>query len=280
MRNASSVRAVARCFCAALVLPLSTVAEAAGQAPDFPALPLPPHIEALIGLPQTPSKGRSTYLPLLAREAEMAGVPPDLVDAVARVESGFDPEAVGKVGEIGLMQVRPETAAMLGYRGPTAGLFAPETNVRYGVAYLSRAWQFAKGDVCRALMKYRSGWGEERMTPLSVEYCRRAREHLAAIGSPIAEGGEPRVTAQAQTFGIKPPVRLASLQGAAITASRVGIRVISFQPAASAATRQVNTAASTRINASGLEKVLAAQAGCQVRVRSPGTVRCYQFARR
>src|SRR3954449_4701365 len=47
------------------------------------------------------------------------------------------------------------------------------------------------GDVCRALMKFRAGWGEERMTPLSVEYCRRARGHLAAIGSPLAGGVMP-----------------------------------------------------------------------------------------
>jgi hypothetical protein len=37
-------------------------------------------------------------------------------------------------------------------------------------------------------MKYRAGHGEERMTPLSVEYCRRVRTHLAAIGSPFAAG--------------------------------------------------------------------------------------------
>ncbi len=86
------------------------------------------------------------------------------------------------------MQIRPTTAAMLGYRGTLAGLFEPETNIRYGVTYLARAWQLAEGDLCRALMKYRAGHGEERMTPLSVEYCRRVRTHLAAIGSPFAAG--------------------------------------------------------------------------------------------
>jgi hypothetical protein len=35
-------------------------------------------------------------------------------------------------------------------------------------------------------MKYRAGHGEERMSERSVEYCRRARAHLAAIGSPLA----------------------------------------------------------------------------------------------
>src|SRR3954447_18094131 len=161
------------------------------SAAEILALPLPPPIEGLIGLPQTYTKARSAYLDLITREAEQKGLPPALADAVVKVESGFKPFAVGGVGEVGLMQVRPETAAMLGYPGGATGLFDPETNVRLGVTYLARAWQLANGDVCRALMKFRAGWGEERMTPLSVEYCRRARGHLAAIGSPLAGGVMP-----------------------------------------------------------------------------------------
>jgi len=187
----------AHILCAAATLMLQPALAQAEEQPataavgDFPALPLPPPIEGLIGLPQTYTKARSTYLPLITREAEQKGLPPALADAVAKVESGFNPNAVGGVGEVGLMQVRPETAAMLGHQGGTTGLFDPETNVRLGVTYLARAWQLAKGDVCQTLMKYRSGWGEERMTPLSVEYCRRARGHLAAIGSPLAGGAVP-----------------------------------------------------------------------------------------
>src|SRR5215210_3993446 len=186
-------------MCAAVTLilfPAATRAEgesdaAARVTDDVPTLPLPPVIEGLIGFPQTYTKARSTYLPLITRAAEERGLPPALADAVAKIESGFNPNVVGGVGEVGLMQIRPETAAMLGYKGGVTGLFEPETNVRFGVAYLARAWQLANGDVCRALMKYRAGWGEERMTPLSVEYCRRARGHLAAIGSPLAGGAVP-----------------------------------------------------------------------------------------
>ena len=42
------------------------------------------------------------------------------------------------VGEIGLMQVRPSTAAMLGFDGDTTELAKPEVNIRYGVTYLAR----------------------------------------------------------------------------------------------------------------------------------------------
>jgi len=139
-------------------------------------------------MPQAYTAGRKAHLDAVRREAEQVGLPPDIADAVVQVESAYVTGAVGGVGEVGLMQIRPTTAAMLGYRGTLAGLFEPETNIRYGVAYLGRAWQLADGDLCRALMKYRAGHGEERMTPLSVEYCRRVRTHLAAIGSSIAAG--------------------------------------------------------------------------------------------
>lgn len=134
---------------------------------------------------------RSLYLDLIKREAISRGLPAAIADAVVRIESGYDPLAVGAVGEVGLMQIRPATAAMLGFLGTNAELAEPETNIRYGVAYLAKAWRLAEGDLCRTLMKYRAGHGEEFMTPLSTEYCRRAKVHLAALGWSPTEKVEP-----------------------------------------------------------------------------------------
>ena len=138
------------------------------------------------GAGDDPSSPRGRFRALLRREAAKTGLPFDIADAVMAIESGYDPAVVGSVGEIGLMQVRPETAAMLGFGGDAAELARPEVNVHYGVAYLAEAWRLANGDVCRALMKYRAGHGEEQMSELSATYCGRARAHLAAIGSPFA----------------------------------------------------------------------------------------------
>jgi Transglycosylase SLT domain len=179
-------------------------------------LPEPPPVDKLIGLPDP--IGRGAYRALIVSEAEKAGIPPALVDAVVRVESNFKLRALGGVGEIGLMQIRPETAAMLGYRGDLAGLYEPHVNVAFGVRYLAGAWRLAGGNLCRALMKYRAGHGEERMSALSVEYCRRARIHLAGIGSPLAMGALPAAGAEGAvvaasvqrltTAGIRPPARM------------------------------------------------------------------------
>jgi soluble lytic murein transglycosylase-like protein len=132
-------------------------------------------------------EAKKKYQALIRQEAERNGLPPDIADAVAAIESGYDPAAVGAVGEMGLMQVRPETAVMLGFTGNLSELARPDVNIHFGVTYLSQAWRLAGGDLCRTLMKYRAGHGEEAMSPLSVLYCGRARAYLASAGSPFAD---------------------------------------------------------------------------------------------
>ncbi len=123
---------------------------------------------------------------LIEKEVANTRLPADIAEAVVFVESRYDSTVIGRVGEIGLMQVRPETAAMLGFKGTTAELARPEINIHYGVTYLARAWRLAQGDLCKALMKYRAGHGEETMTARSVIYCNRARNRLVAMNSPFA----------------------------------------------------------------------------------------------
>lgn len=150
----------------------------ASAAPVAPAVALP--------LLPRPAEASTPFRQLAMAEAAKAGLPYAIVDAVMKIESGYDPSVVGGVGEIGLMQVRPETASMLGFKGLPGQLADPATNIHYGATYLGQAWHLTKGDVCRTLMKYRAGTGEEMMSALSVSYCARARAHLVAVGSPLA----------------------------------------------------------------------------------------------
>lgn len=170
--------------------PVPTTSAVGNQAPDG-TQPEPPQIEA--------AEAKKTYQALIRKEAEMNGLPPEIAEAVVAVESGYDPAVVGAVGEVGLMQVRPETAAGLGFGGDLAELARPEVNIHYGVIYLSEAWRLAGGDLCRTLMKYRAGHGEEAMSPRSVIYCGRARAYLASVGSPLAD-------AASVPFVFDPPV--------------------------------------------------------------------------
>jgi hypothetical protein len=199
---------------------------------------VPGVIDAPLRPPVLHARGRALYLERLTREAERQGLPPAVADAVAAVESAYNPNAVGGVGEIGLMQVLPSTAVMLGHRGPTAALFDPDTNIRFGVTYLAQAWRLTGGDLCQTLMKYRAGHGETRMSPLSVSYCVRARTHLASIGSPLATAPVPPAVAMAPA----PRPRVAA-------AARPGVRVASATQARIAARRTRWAAQDARIKA-------------------------------
>lgn len=147
--------------------------------------------------PRRVPDARSLYRALIEKEAAQAGLAPEIAEAVMAVESGFNPAAIGGVGEIGLMQILPSTARMLGFSGTMAELAVPETNIHYGVTYLAKAWRLSGGDLCTAVMKYRAGHGETRFSFLSVNYCVAVRSKLAARGFrvtgsvPVATFGEP-----------------------------------------------------------------------------------------
>jgi hypothetical protein len=140
-----------------------------------------------------PLNGRALYQSLGKAEALRNKIPFAIVDAVMRVESGYDPGARGDVGEIGLMQVLPSTASMMGFKGPLSALAEPATNIAYGTQYLAEAWRLANQDICTTVMKYRAGHGETRFSVKSVNYCKRVRSHLAKIGFPVT-GELPKPT--------------------------------------------------------------------------------------
>jgi soluble lytic murein transglycosylase-like protein len=140
-----------------------------------------------------PTDSRAHYRTLVEREAAQDGIAPEIAEAVMAVESGYNPDAIGGSGEIGLMQILPSTARMLGFNGTNSDLAVPENNIHYGVLYLSAAWRLAGGDLCTAVMKYRAGHGETRFSFLSVNYCLAVRGKLLARGYPMT-GGVPVAT--------------------------------------------------------------------------------------
>ncbi len=99
-----------------------------------------------------------------AVETECAerGVDRDLFYSLIRQESLFEPRAVSWVGARGLSQIMPGTgrwiARELGMRGfRTSDLFDPETNIEFGVYYLSLQLEDFDGDEMRALAAYNGG---------------------------------------------------------------------------------------------------------------------------
>ncbi|SPH24360.1 hypothetical protein DEA8626_03411 [Defluviimonas aquaemixtae] len=94
---------------------------------------------------------------LITRHARFYDVPEDLVHRVVQRESMYNP-AARNGPYYGLMQIHPQTARTMGYRGSPSGLLDADTNLRYAVKYLRGAWLVARGNRDRAVMWYAKGY--------------------------------------------------------------------------------------------------------------------------
>lgn len=91
---------------------------------------------------------------MVQRQAQKAGLDPELVKAVVQAESGFNPNAVSQAGAKGLMQLMPETAQSLGVRS----ILNPTQNVEGGTRYLKSLMDRYQS-VPLALAAYNAGPG-------------------------------------------------------------------------------------------------------------------------
>jgi soluble lytic murein transglycosylase-like protein len=93
----------------------------------------------------------------IGRYAVLYRVPESLIRRIIVRESGYNPRA--RHGPYwGLMQIRYDTAASMGYRGAPSGLLDADTNLRYAVKYLAGAYRVASGNPDRAVHFYAAGY--------------------------------------------------------------------------------------------------------------------------
>jgi soluble lytic murein transglycosylase-like protein len=108
---------------------------------------------------------------LINHYADYYQIDPVLVRCIIEQESQYDPLALSPAGAMGLMQLMPDTAWLLGVDDP----FDPEQNIEGGVRYFSQQMD-TFGSVELALAAYNAGpgavetWGGVPPYPETVNY--------------------------------------------------------------------------------------------------------------
>ncbi len=93
---------------------------------------------------------------IINEAANREGIDPYLIKAVIKVESDFDPGVVSSKGAVGLMQLIPGTAALVGCRNS----YDPRDNIFGGARYLRQMLDRFGGRIDHALAGYNAGPGK------------------------------------------------------------------------------------------------------------------------
>jgi soluble lytic murein transglycosylase-like protein len=132
----------------------------------------------------------SDYDTLVAEQAALHSIRPELVRAVIKVESGFNPLARSPKGAMGLMQLMPGTARDLGVNNP----YDPAQNIRGGTAFLRQLLDRYDGDERLALAAYNAGPEAVDRYGRAVPPYRETQDYVRKVGSAAGRFADAEVT--------------------------------------------------------------------------------------
>jgi len=193
---------------------------------------------------------KNRYRRVASDMAKRYNVDPELFVRLVERESGFDPNAKGAAGEIGLTQIMLETGIAPGMGvTPIQDRSDPVDNLRFGAEYLGGLIERYDGNVSSALMAYNGGLGNvdrgkvskgakkyatellggKEYTPPPVRPQGRVDKQVAASGlkdlsAGIASLSEKQVT---RPLSLGPQSGAAGRRGQMSPLSRVGVPVSS-----------------------------------------------------
>jgi soluble lytic murein transglycosylase-like protein len=156
------------------------------------------------------TSGRADLDAIFEAAGRRYNLSPNLLKAVARVESNFRPHVVSRAGAMGVMQLMPGTAQGLGVTDP----FDPEQNIMGGARYLRQLLDRFNGDLRVALSAYNGGQGRvgrngNQVLPFTENYVANVLRHF--------NGGD--ITAGTVSFGRPVMSNMSSAQSPSAEAS-------------------------------------------------------------
>ena len=122
--------------------------------------------------------------PIILEAAQIHRLPPTLIKAVIKAESNFCSWAVSPKGAMGLMQLMPGTADLLGVREP----FNPRDNILGGCRYLRELIDLFGGNLPLALASYNAGFQRVIDCGYQIPSIKETQEFVTAVmGRYVAE---------------------------------------------------------------------------------------------
>ncbi|MCB1763400.1 MAG: lytic transglycosylase domain-containing protein [Gammaproteobacteria bacterium] len=98
-------------------------------------------------------RNKQRYSDMITKTAERMNLQPNLLHAVVRAESAYDPKALSRKGARGLMQLMPATAERYG----VSDSWDPEQNLTGGARYLRDLLDMFDQDMKLAVAAYNAG---------------------------------------------------------------------------------------------------------------------------
>jgi soluble lytic murein transglycosylase-like protein len=120
---------------------------------------------------------KKTLGPIIAEATSTYRLPPALVLAVIQAESNFVPHAVSPKGALGLMQLMPGTANLLGVQNP----FNPRENILAGCRYLRDLLDRFKGSLPLAVAAYNAGDSRVVAAGYMIPAIKETRDFVASV---------------------------------------------------------------------------------------------------
>lgn len=121
--------------------------------------------------------GNPKYDEMVRQSAARNGIDPNLIIAVMRQESGFDPRARSYKGASGLMQLMPATARRFG----VVNIYDPVENIEGGARYLRFLLDTFNGDINLVLAGYNAGEGAVINSGYRIPRYRETQNYVQSI---------------------------------------------------------------------------------------------------